>query len=182
MVKACIFCGTDDGAETVEHIIPQSLGNVHYLLPKGCVCHQCNNRFARFENKVVSSEEFIAERKRLGAIDANIEQRVNELRREDMIKFLLKMGYEGLYHSRKEIWKKYSWTGLKDILVKGYPSDGYAINDPNDPVRYKPIPRWLDRFRLRNNHLLLEYGTDASGIFVRFQYGRLRSTIKVASA
>jgi len=44
----CIFCKTlSDGSHSVEHIIPESLGNIDHFLPKGLVCDDCNNYFAR---------------------------------------------------------------------------------------------------------------------------------------
>jgi hypothetical protein len=43
----CIFCGQDSSrAKSVEHIIPESLGNLEYILNRGYVCDQCNNYFA----------------------------------------------------------------------------------------------------------------------------------------
>ncbi|WP_431293478.1 HNH endonuclease [Pedobacter sp. P26] len=30
----------------VEHIVPQSLGNINHILPKGLACDSCNNYFA----------------------------------------------------------------------------------------------------------------------------------------
>jgi hypothetical protein len=44
----CIFCKTiSDDSTSVEHIIPESLGNTEHVLPKGWVCDTCNNYFAR---------------------------------------------------------------------------------------------------------------------------------------
>ncbi len=44
----CIFCKTaSDGCVSVEHIIPESLGNTEHFLPTGWVCDTCNNYFAR---------------------------------------------------------------------------------------------------------------------------------------
>jgi hypothetical protein len=44
----CIFCKTDSaGSRSVEHIIPEALGNVEHVLPRGVVCDACNNYFAR---------------------------------------------------------------------------------------------------------------------------------------
>lgn len=44
----CIFCKQDSiGAKSVEHLIPESLGNTKYILPRGTVCDRCNNYFAR---------------------------------------------------------------------------------------------------------------------------------------
>jgi hypothetical protein len=44
----CIFCKNDSSkSKSVEHIIPESLGNTTKVLPKGIVCDTCNNYFAR---------------------------------------------------------------------------------------------------------------------------------------
>ncbi|MEG5037227.1 HNH endonuclease [Microcoleus sp. AT3-D2] len=44
----CIFCKSDSSkSKSVEHIIPESLGNTTKVLPKGIVCDTCNNYFAR---------------------------------------------------------------------------------------------------------------------------------------
>jgi hypothetical protein len=44
----CIFCkANSDGCVSVEHIVPESLGNTEHLLPMGWVCDTCNNYFAR---------------------------------------------------------------------------------------------------------------------------------------
>lgn len=48
MIKKCIFCGGDSAdSKSVEHIIPESLGNSTYILEKGFVCDKCNNYFSR---------------------------------------------------------------------------------------------------------------------------------------
>ncbi|MEG1577669.1 MAG: HNH endonuclease [Oscillospiraceae bacterium] len=44
----CLFCKKDSAAtKSIEHIIPESLGNSTYVLPIGYVCDKCNNYFAR---------------------------------------------------------------------------------------------------------------------------------------
>jgi hypothetical protein len=44
----CIFCKTNsDDSKSVEHIIPESLGNVEHILPAGWVCDACNNYLSR---------------------------------------------------------------------------------------------------------------------------------------
>jgi len=44
----CIFCKSNtSSSKSVEHIIPESLGNHKYTLPKGIVCDKCNNYFSR---------------------------------------------------------------------------------------------------------------------------------------
>lgn len=50
----CIFCKLDSSnSKSVEHIIPESLGNKKNILPKGIVCDSCNNYFARKIEKPV---------------------------------------------------------------------------------------------------------------------------------
>ena len=44
----CIFCKCDStNSKSVEHIIPQSLGNNELILRPGIVCDKCNNYIAR---------------------------------------------------------------------------------------------------------------------------------------
>lgn len=43
-MEGCLFCRqTDGGFTTVEHVLPESLGNTTLTLPKGVVCDRCNN-------------------------------------------------------------------------------------------------------------------------------------------
>ena len=44
----CVYCKLpSDGGRSVEHVIPESLGNETIVLPRGVVCDGCNNHFAR---------------------------------------------------------------------------------------------------------------------------------------
>lgn len=44
----CIFCKQHSGdAKSIEHTIPESIGNKKYFLERGVVCDQCNNYFSR---------------------------------------------------------------------------------------------------------------------------------------
>lgn len=56
----CIFCHNDSTAsKSVEHIIPESLGNKHHFLPKGYVCDDCNNYFAvKIERELLDQPYF----------------------------------------------------------------------------------------------------------------------------
>lgn len=56
----CIFCEKETSSDrSVEHIIPESLGNKRHILPRGIVCDTCNNYFARkVESPVLNSEYF----------------------------------------------------------------------------------------------------------------------------
>lgn len=69
----CIFCKKDSSSSiSVEHIVPESLGNKSHILEKGIVCDTCNNYFSlkiekpvlelaffndlRFRNKIESKK------------------------------------------------------------------------------------------------------------------------------
>lgn len=56
----CIFCHKESTAsKSVEHIIPESLGNKHHFLPKGYVCDECNNYFAvKIERELLEQPYF----------------------------------------------------------------------------------------------------------------------------
>lgn len=60
----CIFCHKDSSnSKSVEHIIPESLGNKDHFLPKGYVCDECNHYFAiKIENELLSQPYFVSMR------------------------------------------------------------------------------------------------------------------------
>lgn len=55
----CIFCKQDSSSSiSIEHIIPESLGNKEHALDRGIVCDKCNNYFARKVEKPLLEENF----------------------------------------------------------------------------------------------------------------------------
>jgi len=62
----CIFCKKNsDLSKSVEHIVPQSLGNIGHVLPKGIVCDKCNNFFSiKIEKDVLEDPYFKSLRSR----------------------------------------------------------------------------------------------------------------------
>lgn len=56
----CIFCKQDaTSSKSVEHIIPESMGNHNNILSKGVVCDRCNNYFSlKLEKKVLEMKYF----------------------------------------------------------------------------------------------------------------------------
>jgi len=50
----CIFCNNTDKGDftSVEHIIPESMGNDLAIIGKGWICNKCNNTFSEFEQIV----------------------------------------------------------------------------------------------------------------------------------
>jgi len=63
----CIFCKQNtETSVSVEHIIPESLGNKEHILPKGIVCDRCNNYFAnKIERPMLDIPYFISARNRM---------------------------------------------------------------------------------------------------------------------
>lgn len=59
-IQKCIFCKQDStNSQSVEHIIPESLGNEELVLDKGVVCDKCNNYFSReIEDPVLNLDGF----------------------------------------------------------------------------------------------------------------------------
>lgn len=50
----CIFCKADSSlSKSVEHVIPESLGNKNQILAKGIVCDSCNSYFGNKIEKLV---------------------------------------------------------------------------------------------------------------------------------
>ncbi|PIB30591.1 HNH endonuclease [Maribacter sp. 4G9] len=63
----CIFCKNDStNSKSVEHIIPESLGNKNNILPKGVVCDNCNSYFgSKIEKTVLEMPYFKSLRGRI---------------------------------------------------------------------------------------------------------------------
>ena len=101
----CIFCkGDSSTSRSVEHILPQSIGNDDGILPKGVVCDKCNNYFAKeLESKVLNSGIIRAIRNRMripskkGRVPPPPENSVpNVTDYRTMSRFLGKIGMEEL--------------------------------------------------------------------------------------
>lgn len=62
----CIFCHEiSDSSKSVEHIIPESLGNKDTILWRGAVCDKCNNYFAtKIEKPLLDQPYFVSVRQR----------------------------------------------------------------------------------------------------------------------
>lgn len=63
-MSICIFCHKDSStSKSVEHIIPESLGNKRHYLPKGYVCDACNNYFSvKIEKELLAQPYFVSMR------------------------------------------------------------------------------------------------------------------------
>lgn len=63
-IMECIFCHKESStSKSIEHIIPESLGNKDYFLPCGYVCDECNHYFAiKVEKELLSQPYFVSMR------------------------------------------------------------------------------------------------------------------------
>ena len=118
-IRPCLFCQSEHNSESVEHIVPRKLGNIHYILPKGVVCARCNNKFGLIEQRVLSSTPILEERARLGLLKALNPKISNELDQADWKAFLVKMAVESLYQSSRRIWERYDFSDLRESLMRG---------------------------------------------------------------
>lgn len=64
----CLFCTSEKGFSTVEHIVPESLGNHFLVLPVGWVCDACNALFSKFENLALTNSILAIQRCNLGVV------------------------------------------------------------------------------------------------------------------
>lgn len=136
----CIFCKQDSsGSVSVEHIVPESLGNTQHVLPVGVVCDACNQYFARkVERQLLESPMFrllrsnMAVPNKRGRIPTWIPEDGKE--RPDyrqMGRFLAKVGLEVL------AFRSLSVPGWNDELV-----DQPALDELRRFVRYNEGPDW----------------------------------------
>ena len=68
ILMTCIFCDSDKNITTIEHIVPESLGNLTYVLDKDGICKSCNNKFAKFEQAALSNTIIGFERTRFSIL------------------------------------------------------------------------------------------------------------------
>ena len=63
-MSICIFCHKDSSmSKSIEHIIPESLGNKHHVLSAGYICDECNHYFAiKIEKELLTQPYFVSMR------------------------------------------------------------------------------------------------------------------------
>lgn len=174
----CIFCDQNHTDTTVEHIVPSSLGNVHYILPKGTVCSKCNNRFSKYENKVLSSRQVLSQR-----YPKKDHSDAPDLKRSALVPFLLKIGFESLFKSRYAIWKQPDFVLLKHKLVYGSTDEWNLYRGVTRRSKLLPVPGFIDRIRLSASGIRLDFSYDAAAqslLFV-FMYRRMVAAIDLLS-
>jgi len=178
IMSQCIICLKDHRVATVEHIVPRSLGNIHYVLPKGKVCSPCNNRFARYENAVLNSATWLKWRQEYGVAKPNLTPHKVEPTTLDLRQFYMKLCYESVYYSRPALLNQYDLTSLRQELSIGIEADCDIVRDKVlDSAKH--LPQWINRWRLRNNHIYLRYKVLHGQFYFEFRYGPLSNVLIV---
>jgi hypothetical protein len=220
----CIFCDKGNNAKSIEHIVPESLGNQDYIMPKHSVCDGCNTRFSKFEDKALTNTVLVMERARKGVVTKkgnNVKGRVNELTIEGnenfekniivvqglnsenftedpqtkrgqlfiksfdksevaTSKFLLKIGLESIYKSRKDILRKYDFTDLKNFLVLKSNVNWPFVTTDYETSKFESVPRFTDKYKLNQIHCQLKYlEVDMEILLFKFKYGDIPMTINL---
>lgn len=221
----CIICDKENQSKSIEHIVPESLGNKDYVMRKGDVCDTCNNSFADFEKKALANSVLVMERARFGTPSkkgktakgkiTNLEIEGNKEFKKNLIyvkglnsdkfkdfnpttkigklyvpatdksasatsKFLLKMGIESIYKSQKEIFNKYDFSELKKFLKGEGNTDWPFVIDDFEIGKFNSIPRYTDKFKLKNNNCFLTINeTSSETVLFKFKYGVIHMLINL---
>lgn len=178
-MTTCIICLRQDRTPTIEHIIPRSMGNLHYILTKGQVCQKCNNRFARFEHAVLNSSPFLQTRIWYGAISSENERAIQELRHSDLQMFLIKIAFESIYKSKRQLIDRYKLQRLRAILNKEQEAPHIRI-EQTPLLNKKPIPNLIHRLRLRSIGVGLYYEVKENSLFFSLFYGKYVFTMELS--
>jgi hypothetical protein len=163
----CIFCKCDaTNSRSIEHIIPESLGNTDHTLPRGIVCDTCNQYFAsKVEKPVLDSGVFQFLRSRMnvpskkGKIPVEPDEERFDLPAYRITgRFLGKIGLEALV---ARVCHLSDWES--EVLDKPELDDirNFARFDrgPDRPFAYRPIYRADSLFQDGNDffEVLHEY-------------------------
>lgn len=220
---SCIFCKSEDTLPSLEHIVPESMGNKNYVLPKGHICKSCNNLFSKFEKEVLSSTIIGFERARfatstkkgkssfskVGSVKMEGTEKENIItisgvNKEDIrtvdtntktfqifvpgfqgnemptAKFLLKVGYQSMYKSKRRIFQKYNYSDLIDYMMNRSNIDWPFVTIQKEINKFYSVPSFTDKYQLNKCHcsLLFNQLNDQTLLF-RFVYGGFKATINL---
>ncbi len=172
--QPCIICNQEGRSPSIEHIVPQSLGNIHYILYKGLVCKHCNNKIARIESTVLNSRHFLEKRK--PHLLDGVHNKPASLQAQQ--RFLMKMVYEGLYASRKSIWTSLDHDRCRHFILNGGEWPFRNIKVPNQ--KFKPVPKLWNAFLLKRNKIFLGYFVSSNQeLYGQFKYHNIRMEMRI---
>lgn len=165
----CLICRNPHKDMTIEHIVPRALGNVHYILPKGKVCGMCNSRFSKYENSVLSSPSWLSVRKKYHNSPTSVLPGKAFRKNVELKRFLMKMFYEAMYHSRSAEFHSLDLEYLR-LELCGYSDSQTKVFENKQLSEAREIPNWINRWRLRRNHISLRYYCNDHRILFEFRY------------
>jgi len=130
----CIFCHkASDVSKSIEHIVPESLGNKRTVLWKGAVCDECNNYFAtKVEKPLLDQPYFIS-----------VHHHLKSPRSQSIVatSYLdeVMTGKPKLLFQRNKHYGIYEWTNIYDLCEKDVEKDIRALRFSNTEVFDKPV-------------------------------------------
>jgi len=221
----CIFCDNLVLDSSVEHIVPESLGNLHYILQAKIVCNTCNNNFSEWEDKAQTksrlgfiriknavktkkgnpsslqienikaqgSDDFEKDNIKLygldekdisnrNPIDGSFQVTMQDFYKSEMAtsRVLLKIGYESLYKSQRQLFSRLDFTQLKNHLTKKDNKDWTFLTSHNQYYNFKSIPTFTDKYNLNKIKCKLTYAEISDKIFLfDFKYDFWNLTINL---
>ncbi len=175
---SCIVCHRDDSAESIEHIISKALGNEFYVLPRGTICRNCNNKIARLESAVLTHPEWLSLRMSKSSDKGFIHEHYQKI----LALFIAKMGFEGLYRSHHKLWSSYDWSWLTALLLKpDFSIDFVPLRLKTiHKAEWKSIPRYWQRWLLHRHRLALLFKADKNDLYFLFIYDRIAYSVKIS--
>jgi hypothetical protein len=125
----CIFCKCNsENTKGVEHIIPESLGNIEHKLPKGSVCDSCNNYFSvKIEKKLLDKPYFRSTRHR-----NEIENKKKRIPSEKALIFHPKGGWVDIYKEKDGLTVNVNNPETMNLIIKG------SVNKMIIPINSEP--------------------------------------------
>ena len=170
----CLFCKEDSSASvSVEHVIPESLGNKSTVLPKGIVCDSCNNYFAsKVEQPVLESEEFT--RLRFNQLIRNKKGRVPKVeilfgdhivkaKREEKLTF----SFEPKDFDKIEKYLSSSNTGEMALPISGAPSHDKHLSRFLAKMGLEALAHRWNKGNINNNYIVDHKQLDAIRNYAR---------------
>ncbi|HET6225425.1 MAG TPA: HNH endonuclease [Bacteroidia bacterium] len=158
----CIFCKQDaSSSKSVEHIVPESLGNKNNVLPKGIVCDGCNNYFSlKVEKKVLEMSYFQSLRYRNG-----IESKKNRIPKGKALIPITKYEADVIIHKNKPI-EVILDTASFELIEKGEIKHFILPFNSEFPKEDKIFSRFLAKIGLEMSALkILEHDKSAQNLF-----------------
>lgn len=178
-MNKCIVCYQEHKSETVEHIVPRALGNIHYVLKKGVVCSNCNNRFAKYEHVVLNCPTWLERRKKLRLVRNRDLNPGRSPSIDEMAFFLMKMLYEGMYQSRQKVFIMLDFEPIRHVLMSNQKIPFRLIKDKR-LAQIISIPSWMDRWRLSQNHINMAYHYHDGNIWFQFRFSDIYNIIELS--